>query len=182
MSEYAIDDSSVTIEIFSKFIQVFSGHYHRHQKVGSNFMYWGSPFTTRFDEAGQEKFIWRVTFSETANNFQTTPIPTGVRQHHQFEFENCIPPGLQKLGPKDLVKVVVRGEKSFVSSITKDKVKEIFGVESAVVVPMVTKKATYRLGVNSAMSPDLVIKSFLQAAATTLDKERLIQYFSKVTQ
>ena len=181
MSEYAIDDSSVDISTFASFKQVFSGHYHRTQRVGENFMYWGSPFTTRFDESEHDKFMWRVKFVEDEGLFRTTALPTNVRRHHQFEFENQIPDKLQPVGPKDLVKVVVRGEKSFVQSITKEKVKELFGVESAVVVPMVMRKANHRLDVNSTMNPQAVVQSFLKSAATTLDKDRLMQYFTKVT-
>jgi hypothetical protein len=41
-------------EFFSAWDYVFSGHYHRRQKVGRIY-YIGSPYQTRADEAGQEK-------------------------------------------------------------------------------------------------------------------------------
>lgn len=178
MSEYAVDESSVTIGDFDGFDLVISGHYHMHQWVGDRFMYWGSPYTTRFDEASHSKYIYYVT---TEPKINVEKIPTNVRRHYQFEVETMEQiAGLDKVPPESLVKLVVKGDRQFVASITKEKAREILGVQNVSIVPSITRKLTYRMDVTAATNPRDVVMGFLRKSETERDKQALENYIKAV--
>jgi hypothetical protein len=178
MSEYAVDESSVGIESFAEFDTVLSGHYHLHQRVGSNFIYFGSPFTTRFDESSHPKYIHHVSL---VPKFSIESIKTCARRHYQFEFDGEIH-WPDRVESNSLVKLVVKGSREFCSSVTKKDAQHHLGCENVIILPVITKIQNHRLNVNSGMGPTQVIDSFLERAATSLDKDKLKQYLSKVFQ
>jgi DNA repair exonuclease SbcCD nuclease subunit len=67
-----ICEDGLTLEDFSRFKRVISGHFHKHQ-VTDNFTYLGTPFSHSFGEANQVKYIAEYEIiQDTLNLIQTT--------------------------------------------------------------------------------------------------------------
>lgn len=170
LGDYVVDDSSIDPEELKDFELVLSGHYHRHQWVGDNIMYFGSPFTVNFGEAGHDKFIWQIYHAEGKVNCQ--PIATQVRKHIQFTLEpdyglKLMPNELQNAREEDLVKVIMKGPKEFALSrppITHPNIT---------LVPDIQHQSEERISQEIAHEPIKVIESYLEKAYTTFDKEEL---------
>lgn len=179
MGHYVSDHTSVHPDELADFDIVLTGHYHEHQKVGKkqNVMYFGSPYTVSFAEAGDSKVIWKI--EDLEGKIKATPFPTEVRKHIQIEFENAIGE-LPKLRKDDLLKVVVKGEKAFVASIQKKDIQEKTGCDNVVLVPKISKQSSIRMDINSSMTPLDVITSYVSKANTDLNKEKLMDYFKTV--
>jgi DNA repair exonuclease SbcCD nuclease subunit len=177
MSEYAFDESSVTLADFEGFDYIFSGHYHKWQWVGDKFMYWGSPFTTRFDEADQRKYIHQVYAVDDVVKLHS--VETDVRRHVQIEFEDELKQ-VDKLDPRSLVKVILRGEKAFVTAITKKQLQDLLGVDNITIVPSITKKLSYRMSVDAGTKPQQVMMDFVDKAETQISKDKLKEYIAKM--
>lgn len=178
MSSCMVDSDSIEASDFAKFKMVFSGHYHLNQIVGGNIIYWGSPFSTTFDEADQMKFIHYLDVGGDEMSYET--MITDARKHIQIEFEGVVPDVIRPVRPIDLVKVVLRGDKNFIASVDKQKLKSQLGVENLVVVPIITKASSVRLMANAASKPMEIMMKFLESTDTTLDKAKLNDYIKAV--
>jgi hypothetical protein len=178
MNEFVFDESSVSIDVFKDFDLVLSGHYHMHQWIGEKFMYFGSPYTTRSDEAGQRKYFHEVHMG-IDEKVKIVSIETNVRKHVKVEFEDRLR-DMDKLPSDSIVKVVLKGERAFVTSVTKEKLKEILGVENLTIVPHITKKMSYRMDVNAATKPQEVVMDFLKKSETQLDKGKLESFIARL--
>jgi DNA repair exonuclease SbcCD nuclease subunit len=77
--EYVFDHSAIDVSLLSSF-RCFSGHYHRHQTIGT-LTYIGSPFTMSFAEAndGQKGFL--VIYDD--GSFKQVPL--NLRKHITFD-------------------------------------------------------------------------------------------------
>lgn len=96
MGEYAIDKSSVAPEYFDKFnCPVYSGHYHRRQKVGP-VQFIGNSYTRTFGEAHDGLKGFEIIYSDRSSEL----VPTNLRKHviHETGIADVMKPipGLNK--------------------------------------------------------------------------------------
>lgn len=114
MGDYVQDKSSIDPELFKDYT-VISGHYHRHQTIGT-VTYIGSPYTITFGEAndGDKGFL----ILNEDGTFERIIIP--LRKHVIFEHNFSEPleysPYIQ---PDDLLWVKARGPWSLLKKLKK---------------------------------------------------------------
>jgi len=140
-------------------------------------MYFGSPFTVNFGEAGQEKFIWQV--SEFEGKIHTQPILTNVRRHVQMTFEPNLDSQMPSLREDDLVKIIMKGPKEFALSIPK---LDHFPTKNITLVPEILRQSETRISQDMIHKPTQVIEKYLMDSITEFDKKELIQYLNPIIQ
>ena len=173
-SEYILDKSSVTLEDLEGFDLVLTGHYHSHQTM-RNVTYFGSPFTVSFAEANQPKCLWFVS-----DDGHMEAITTDCRKHIELVWESKIPEQIPEIDPNDIVKVILRGSKTFCLNTSKDKIKKLLKLESVSVVPEITTKAAKRISADKIHKPLEVIDDYLKRAKTDLSKKELRTYLQGI--
>lgn len=80
MGEYVVDKSSVDPELVKDW-RIISGHYHRHQTIGS-VTYIGSPYTISFAEANDGPKGFQLLWP----NGELQQVETNLRTHRIFKF------------------------------------------------------------------------------------------------
>ena len=171
MGDYVIDESSVPPEILKDFDLVLLGHYHKHQWVGDNIMYFGSPYTVNFGEAGHGKYIWQIYQAD--GQVLTQPIPTVVRQHRQIVCDNEMLGSYEAthLREDDLIKIIMKGPKEF--ALQKPNLKHIFPTQQITFSPDIERQSEVRIAQETISKPVQVIKEYLESANTHFDKKTL---------
>lgn len=179
LGDYVVDTSSIDPEELKDFTAVLSGHYHKHQHVGKNIMYFGSPFTVNFGESNQEKFIWLIEGDKGGIN--PKPILTNVRRHHQmvlepgYESQNA-PVFWDNMTDKDLLKVVMKGPKEF--ALSKPKLDH----KNVTLVPDIIRQSEKRIDQEIVHKPVQVIDSYLSTASTQHNKNLLRDHLFSIVQ
>lgn len=122
MGDYVQDKTSIDVELLKDF-NVISGHYHRHQTIGT-LTYIGSPFTMSFGEAndGDKGFLvvnQDGTFTREILN---------LRKHKIIEIDGELNDSyFSGLNPADLIWVKLRGNAEFLDTIKKVDVAKFVG-------------------------------------------------------
>lgn len=122
MGDYIQDHSSVDVDAVKDF-RVFSGHYHRHQTLGT-VTYIGSPYTITFGEAndGLKGFI-SINSDGTFERYILD-----LRRHIIAEI-----PGneanLQYARPEDLIWIKLKGIRSELDKITKADIAKQYNLD-----------------------------------------------------
>lgn len=180
MGDYSQDESSVDPESLKDFEKILSGHYHKHQFVGDNIVYFGSPFTVNFGESKDKKYIFNVYESE--GSIGLMPIPTVARRHIQEAFEGFIPDDYKtEAKENDLVKVILKGTKEFCLADHSKVLSKIFnGNNNITVIPEIISQSKKRIDLEKISSPLQVIEDYLEGAATDFDKEVLKNYLYSI--
>jgi hypothetical protein len=110
-------------------LRVISGHYHRRQDItlpdGGLWSYIGNPYSLNFGEANDPEKGFRILNDDGTLDF----VPTNLRKHVTVEYTPDKREYSDRIGPNDLVQVKVKGPKQWVSSITKQVITEITGIE-----------------------------------------------------
>lgn len=75
MGEYAVDKSQVTVEALAPYTCI-SGHYHRHQTLGT-LTYIGSPYSVTYAEAKDGPKGFQVVYKDGSMK----QVPTNLRKH-----------------------------------------------------------------------------------------------------
>lgn len=173
MGDYSQDESSVDPESLKDFEKILSGHYHKHQYVGDNIVYFGSPYTVNFGESKDKKYIWSVY--ESDGKVGLMPIPTIARRHLQESFESYIPEDFKSEAKEnDLIKVILKGTKEFCLANHSKVLSKIFnGNTNITVVPEIISQSKKRIDLEKVSSPLQVIDDYLQGATTDFDKDIL---------
>ena len=171
MGDYVVDESSVDPKLLKDFKQVYSGHYHKHQRVEDNIMYFGSPFTVNFGESKQEKFIWVV--EKVADGLNAKPILTNVRRHVQFTVEEDTGLKMPDIKPDDLVKIIRKGTKEF--ALAKINYSYIPS-KNITVVPDIVRQSENRISSEIISQPLKVIDTYLESCITDFDKGKLREF------
>lgn len=124
MGEYAQDNSSIDPEELARFTCI-SGHYHRHQTVGT-LTYIGSPFTMNFAEAndGPKGFL-------VLNDDGTyTREILNLRKHVKIEWNAEMEFPTSDLNTGDLVWVKASGPSSILDKLDKQALAKKLGLDS----------------------------------------------------
>ena len=159
----------------SGFDLAFSGHYHRHQKVG-NLVYVGSPYQTRADEAGQQKGV----IHSVDGVWEFVPLEVGKRYHH-LEVSS-----LEDLSSLDLSGVSLKDEVRIRAGVGVDPGKvsravESVGVKNVIVTPD-QPEPRERLVVPEG---NKTLRAYAEAYVSTdesgLDKVELMRTFDELT-
>lgn len=148
---------------------IVCGHYHRHQKVGKNVWYVGSPYQTRADEAGQPKgyCMWdgnQLTFHEM----------NWGRKYHKLEAVAGTL-DLQGVQPGDEVRVTVKTEVE-----AEALGKTLSGLEVTHVITVAAKSQEARLAVEDGASLETFAEAYVEASPTELDKKKLLSTFRQI--
>lgn len=124
MGDYVQDKSAIDPAILKDY-KVFSGHYHKHQTVGT-VTYAGSPFTMSYGEAndGQKGFL---VVNEDGSFRQ---VPLDLRRHIietvDLSKEDFFEAKRTPINKEDLVWVKLLGTQSQLDNITKDQVAKYY--------------------------------------------------------
>ncbi len=171
MGDYVVDESSVDPKLLKDYKQVFSGHYHKHQRVEDNIMYFGSPFTVNFGESKQEKFIWVI--EKAGSELNARPILTNVRRHIQLTVDYETDLKDEIVNKNDLVKIIRKGTKEF--ALSKVDYSRI-GTTNITVVPDIISQSEHRISSEIISQPLKVIDTYLESCTTDFDKPTLRQF------
>lgn len=117
MGEYVVDRTSISPDDLSSFTCI-SGHYHRHQTVGT-VTYIGSPYTTSFAEANDGPKGFQLLHSDGS----LEQVPIGLRKHviREVSYESVADP-IEDLKPQDLLWLKVSGPTSELDRLDKKKI------------------------------------------------------------
>lgn len=172
MGEYVKDESSVKPELVKPF-KVISGHYHKHQKLGT-VTYIGSPYTVTFTEANDGPKGFLALFE--GNTFEQ--IPLNLRKHVIYELD------VKDLGTyqfnrhkdKDLVWLKLSGNSLDLDKVNKNKlIKEKFNSVSLKVDKIYTDQPKSRVDLSNK-SKDTILDIFIEAdESLNQDQKKLIK-------
>lgn len=127
MGDYAVDKTSISVDQV-RHVKVFSGHYHRHQNIGT-VTYIGNPFTVSFGESNDGNKGFLVVYADGSYE----QIPLKLRKHVKIEMEikdNSFLLPVNNITEEDFVWVKLTGPKSVLDSITKKDISNYFGHEN----------------------------------------------------
>lgn len=181
MGSYAVDQTSVSPLEMNDFDIVLTGHYHEHHRVGpkDNIIYGGSPYTVSFAEAGQKKFIHVVTMQAVGATIES--IETEARRHVSIKYEQNDHETrmIVKVRPEDLLRIELFGEKAWINKFSKEKMAVVHGTNNISLVPKPIKQNSSRITAQNIFQVAEVVKSYMQTAQTELNKDELMDFFSK---
>ena len=127
MGDYVVDKTSISVEEV-RHAKVFSGHYHRHQDLGT-VTYIGNPFTVSFGESNDGDKGFLVVYADGSYE----QIPLKLRKHVKIEIE-MKGPLLQVpdhgTTEEDFVWIKVHGAKSDLDKLNKKDIAEYLGHEN----------------------------------------------------
>lgn len=113
MGDYVQDKTSISAKLLENFVCI-SGHYHRHQTVGT-LTYIGSPYTTSFGEANDGPKGFLVVNED--GTFKREIL--NLRKHVISEYTPDNPPGKDVFNQQDLVWIRLSGPSSWLDTINK---------------------------------------------------------------
>jgi DNA repair exonuclease SbcCD nuclease subunit len=124
MGEYVKDDSSVNVEDVKNF-RIISGHYHRHQSLGT-ITYVGSPYTTSFSESSDGSKGHAILYA----NGKLAQVPTNLRKHIVLTstYDELFCSSKLAINKDDLIWLKVSGPSIELDKLNKKEVgKKLFG-------------------------------------------------------
>lgn len=117
MGDYIQDKSSISIEVFKKHT-VISGHYHRHQTLGT-VTYIGSPYTITFGEANDGPKGFLIINTDGTFERQILELRKHIVVNRRINRDLEIPIDNYQHG--DLVKVRITGPRGLLKLVNKQK-------------------------------------------------------------
>jgi DNA repair exonuclease SbcCD nuclease subunit len=154
---------------------ILCGHYHRHQQVGRNLWYIGSPWQTTANEAGQAKgfVVWKGT------------VPVQVERlwgprFHRFELQAGQSLDLRGVSPRDEVRVKTVGAGAEAAAAVLGKQLVEAGLTHHVVTPEVAPLQA-RLTVPAGATLEHYAQAYVGQTETDLDKAKLMAVYRELT-
>ncbi len=172
MNDNFSNTDGLPIGMFEAFAMVICGHYHKHQYIGRNLAYVGSPYQTKADEAGQAKGYCTWDGKKLTHH----PMDWGKRYHH-----------LGDNGEIDLEKVragdEIRGTLPSGSTMNLEELAKSFEAMGAKhYITVEQAKLQNRLEVQDGAGLSAFAHAFVDAVETPLDKDRLKKMFREMTE
>jgi DNA repair exonuclease SbcCD nuclease subunit len=173
MGDYAVDKSSIDVSEVAH-VKVFSGHYHRHQTIGT-VTYVGNPFTVSFGEANDGPKGFLVV--NTDGSYEQ--IALKLRKHIKLEIEakdNSLMVPVNDVTEEDFVWLKLSGPRSILDKITKKEMANYFGHENFKLdkVPIDSVKSTTNM---SKMKDEQVLDALIDS---TPESEILRAYLKQL--
>lgn len=163
MGDYIQDKSSISTDVVKDFT-VISGHYHKHQTIGT-VTYIGSPYTITFTEANDPPKGFLVLYSDGT----FTREILGLRKHVIIETDI---PGLldtPRVTPGDLIWLKVKGPQSQLKELDKKELGErLFGHSNYKLDLIPTDSDIVELEVDK-MQNDEILDALIDACGDTGD-------------
>ena len=177
MNDNVQDSEGVELESLDplRWKAILCGHYHKHQKIGQNFWYVGSPWQTTANEAGQVKGF--VEYSNQALAF--VPKTWGPR-FHRFELAPGQALDLSQVNPRDEVRVKTMGAGAEAAAAIIGKQLVTIGLARHVVTPEVEPMQA-RLSVPMGATLANYATAYVQQIGTDLNHGRLMQMYGELT-
>lgn len=158
-----------------KWQSILCGHYHKHQKVGANLWYIGSPWQTSPHEAGQAKgfVVWNGT------------VPVLVERQwgprfHRFELQAGQSLDLRGVHPRDEVRIKTVGPGAEAAAAVVGKQLVEAGLTRHVVTPDVAPMQA-RLAVPAGATLEHYAQAYVAQTETDLDKARLMAVYRELS-
>jgi len=171
----------VGLEVFERFHNVFSGHYHMRQKVG-NVQYIGSPYQQNFGEAGQKKGV--LYYNQKADKTMFVEIKGTPRFHTVgIEWEDgrrkiVKPKGMTR---NDRIRVRVSGTSEQCNSVQKADLEKRFPCKSMKVEREVRDEVFSRLKVDTDVSDTRTLaREYMEFVNPPLNQKKLMKIFDEV--
>jgi DNA repair exonuclease SbcCD nuclease subunit len=183
MNEGHPDSEGIPSDWLSPFRRVFSGHYHYRNEF-KNIQYIGSPMQQSFGEINQKKGV--LLYDDSKNKIDFHEIK-GTSCHYEIEvsqedskkgYSEAFKGGNEKeVGEKDFLRIKVKGDSEFCSSISKDKYGEHYGVKAVRVERDVKDRHVSRLKITSSdvLSTESIMQKYVDFVDTSLDKTKLMK-------
>lgn len=177
MNDNVQDSEGVDLESLDplRWKAILCGHYHKHQKIGPNFWYIGSPWQTTANEAGQVKGY--VEYAGQALAF--VPKAWGPR-FHRFELAPGQALDLSQVSPRDEVRIKTTGKGAEAAAAIIGKQLVEAGLTRHVVTPDVEPMQA-RLAVSPSSTLAQYAKAYVDQLGTDLDKNRLMKMYEELT-
>jgi len=154
---------------------ILCGHYHKHQKMGANLWYIGSPWQTGANEAGQAKgfVVWNDT------------VPVQVERawgpkFHRFELQPGQSLDLRGVHPRDEVRIKTVGAGAEAAAAVLGKQLVEAGLTHHVVTPEVAPLQA-RLTVPAGATLEHYAQAYVTQAETDLDKAKLMAVYRELS-
>lgn len=143
MGDYIQDKSAISTEDLRDF-RVISGHYHTRQDIKCGrprkgavglASYIGNPYTLNYAEANDPAKGFQILMSDGTLQF----VPTKLRKHvvinveyvnHSLAWQITSKTWIDDITPNDLVLLKVKANKEQLATMTKEKMREIVGLEN----------------------------------------------------
>lgn len=170
MNNHFHDKEGIELSSFGAFEHVYCGHYHKPQTVG-NVTYIGSPYQTRADEAGQQKYVgmW------DAQAMHMQPVNWG-RKFQQLTFGPGEIPDVSQIDKDDELRVQVDGK----SPEEVGKLLGELGFTNVTVTP-IQKAAEARLQVDPGKGVHAYAQGYVEQFAGDLDADKLMGLWGEIT-
>lgn len=154
---------------------IFCGHYHKHQKIGPNFWYVGSPWQTTANESGCDKGFMRWN-----GNAPTFVSRQWGPRFHRFELQAGQSLDLSKVNPRDEVRIKTLGAGAEASAAILGKQLVDAGLTRHVVTPEIAPLQA-RLTVPAGATLSNYAQAYVTQSATALDKTKLLAIYAELS-
>ena len=177
MNDNIQDKEGLPLSLFGDFWQtILCGHYHKHQKVGKNLWYIGSPWQTNANEANQTKgyAVWD-------GKILTPEIKRWGPRFHCFELIPGQELDLTGVEARDEVRVKVIGVGANAAAEKIGQQLAERGVAKHVVTPEIEAMQA-RLAVPDGATVAQYAQAYVTQFETDLNKERLMKVYGELAQ
>jgi len=177
MNDNVQDNEGVLLESLepTRWDAILCGHYHKHQKIGENFWYVGSPWQTTANEAGQVKGY--VVYSGKAVEF--VPMAWGPR-FHRFEVAAGQPIDLRGVNARDEVRIKTTGPGAEAAALVLGKQLAEAGLARHIVTPEIEPMQA-RLNVQPGATLEHYAQAYVDQIGSDLDKGQLMATYRELT-
>lgn len=172
MNNQIQDHEGLYLESFAGFQRVYCGHYHKPQDLG-NVRYIGSPYQTRADESGQQKYIGIWNGPDT--DMQMVEVNWG-RRFQRIAIGPDDTPDFSQFGKDDELRVQVDGQ----SPEEVGKALAALGFTHVTVTP-VQKATEVRLQVDPSKGLTAYAQGYVDQFAGELDSKKLMDLWQEIT-
>ena len=154
---------------------ILCGHYHKHQKMGGNLWYIGSPWQTGANESGQAKGLVQLS----GNGLAFMPRQWGPR-FHRFELQPGQSLDLRGVSTRDEVRIKTVGAGAEAAAAVLGKQLVEAGLTHHVVTPEVAPLQA-RLTVPAGATLEHYAQAYVTQADTDLDKAKLMAVYRELS-
>ena len=172
----------VSMDTVEGFKRVWAGHFHLRESVG-NIQYIGSPYQQTFAEMKQDKGFW--IWDSARDKAEYVPI-VGTRKHYEveiaYEGKKKTVKKSGEFGPRDFVRVNVKGERAILNALDRRDIKKITGAEEFKLTKDIIDTDFSRLKIDKDSIDNTrdIMNKYVDFVDTDLDRDRLLEVASEL--